>query len=209
MITLGEGWTPLIHSQGFARACGADDLWIKDDGINSTGSFKARGLACCLSMCHELGIAKIALGSAGNAASAAAAYAAAAGIEAHIFMPRDVPQANYIECKSYGAHVTLVDGLISDCGRIVAERQEAAGWFDVNTSRSLPRRRQENDGLRNRRAVPLDPARRHSLSTGGGVGLIGIVESVRRTRTARLDRPAAAQNDRRPGRRLRAHRPRF
>jgi len=84
-------------------------------------------------MCHELGIAKIALGSAGNAASAAAAYAAAAGIEAHIFMPRDVPQANYIECKSYGAHVTLVDGLISDCGRIVAERQEAAGWFDVNT----------------------------------------------------------------------------
>ena len=78
MISLGEGWTPLIHAQGFAKACGAESLWVKDEGLNSTGSFKARGLSCCLSMCHELGVKKIAIGSAGNAASAAAAYAAAA-----------------------------------------------------------------------------------------------------------------------------------
>ena len=92
-------------------------LWVKDEGLNPTGSFKARGLSCAVSMCVELGIKKVAIPSAGNAASALAAYAAAAGIEAHIFMPRDVPQANYLECKAYGAHVTLVDGLISDCGK--------------------------------------------------------------------------------------------
>lgn len=178
MISLGEGWTPLIHARGFEKACGAESLWVKDEGLNSTGSFKARGLSCCLSMCHELGVKKIAIGSAGNAASAAAAYAAAAGIEAHIFMPKDVPQANYIECKSYGAHVTLVDGLISDCGRIVAERKAAEGWFEVNTLKEPYR-------IEGKKTMGYEVAEQFRWTlpdailypTGGGVGLIGMWKS--------------------------------
>ncbi|MGA1997391.1 MAG: pyridoxal-phosphate dependent enzyme, partial [Bryobacteraceae bacterium] len=119
VISLGEGWTPLIRTRRLGSRLGAEALWVKDEGLNPTASFKARGLSCAISMCVELGIRKVAIPSAGNAASALAAYAAAAGIESHIFMPRDVPQANYLECMAYGANVTLVDGLISDCGRMV------------------------------------------------------------------------------------------
>src|SRR6476659_2902269 len=108
MTTLGEGMTPLIETRRLGKRIGARDLWVKDEGINPTGSFKARGLSCAISMCVELGLTKVAIPSAGNAAGAMAAYAAAAGIEAHIFMPRDVPQSNFIECKAAGAHVTLV-----------------------------------------------------------------------------------------------------
>src|SRR5579871_2672862 len=128
VISLGEGWTPLLRTQRLGRKIGADNLWVKDEGLNPTGSFKARGLSCAISMCVELGIRKVAIPSAGNAAGALAAYAAAAGLEAHIYMPRDVPLANYIESKVFGAHVTLVDGLISDCAKIVAERKDAEGW---------------------------------------------------------------------------------
>jgi len=175
MISLGEGWTPLIRTKNYAAAIGAQHLWVKDEGINPTGSFKARGLACCISMCHELGVKKVALGSAGNAASATAAYAAAAGIEAHIFMPKDVPQANYIECKSFGAHVTLVDGLISDCGRIVNERKQAEGWFDVNTLKEPYR-------IEGKKTMGYEVAEQFQWNlpdvifypTGGGVGLIGM-----------------------------------
>ncbi len=110
IVSLGEGMTPMLKTSRLGARLGARDLWVKDEGINPTGSFKARGLSCAVSMCVELGINKVAIPSAGNAASAMAAYAAAAGIEAHIFMPRDVPQSNYIECKAFGAHVTLVDG---------------------------------------------------------------------------------------------------
>ncbi|MGA3203080.1 MAG: threonine synthase [Bryobacteraceae bacterium] len=133
MTTLGEGMTPLVHTTRLGARLGSEDLWVKDEGVNPTGSFKARGLSCAVSMCVELGVKKVAIPSAGNAAGAMAAYAAAAGIEAHIFMPRDVPQANYIECRAAGAHVTLVDGLISDCARIVASRKDEEGWFDVST----------------------------------------------------------------------------
>src|ERR1700691_4072295 len=126
IVSLGEGWTPLIRTRRLGARLGAE--WL-----SPTGSFKARGLSCAISMCVELGVRKVAIPSAGNAASALAAYAAAAGIESHIFMPRDVPQANYLECKAYGANVTLVDGLISDCGKIVAERGPKEGWFDVST----------------------------------------------------------------------------
>ena len=103
IVTLGEGWTPLVRTRRLGSHMGAESLWVKDEGLNPTGSFKARGLSCAVSMCVELGIRKVAIPSAGNAASALAAYAAAAGIEAHIFMPRDVPQANYLECMAYGA----------------------------------------------------------------------------------------------------------
>src|SRR5437764_274830 len=107
IVSLGEGWTPLLRAKRLGARIGAESLWVKDEGLNPTASFKARGLSCAISMCVELGIRKVAIPSAGNAASALAAYAAAAGIESHIFMPRDVPQANYLECRAYGACVTL------------------------------------------------------------------------------------------------------
>src|SRR5437763_7449937 len=110
IVTLGEGWTPLVRTRRLGARLGADNLWVKDEGLNPTGSFKARGLSCAISMCVELGIGKLAIPSAGNAAGALAAYAARAGLEAYIFMPRDVPQANFIECLAYGARVTLIDG---------------------------------------------------------------------------------------------------
>jgi threonine synthase len=126
-ITLGEGFTPLLPSREFPN------VWIKDEGLNPTGSFKARGISVAISVAKALGVKKVAMPSAGNAGSALAAYAAAAKIEAHIFMPQDVPLANRIECEIYGAHLTLINGLISDCGRIVSERKDKEGWFDLST----------------------------------------------------------------------------
>jgi threonine synthase len=175
IVSLGEGLTPLLMAARLGTRLGARDLWVKDDGINPTGSFKARGLSCAISMCKELGIHKVAIPSAGNAASALAAYAAAAGIEAHIFMPRDVPQANYIECRAFGAHVTLVDGLISDCGRMVAERKDAEGWFDISTLKEPYR-------IEGKKTMGYEIAEQFGWSlpdaifypAGGGVGLIGM-----------------------------------
>ena len=126
-VTLGEGFTPMLPSRG------NPNVFIKDEGLNPTGSFKARGLCAAVTMAKQYGLKKLAVPSAGNAASALAAYCAAAGIEAHIFMPKDVPLANLVECKAYGAHVTLVDGLISDCAKMVNERKQAEGWFDIST----------------------------------------------------------------------------
>jgi threonine synthase len=126
-ITLGEEFTPLLPSHEFPN------VWIKDEGLNPTGSFKARGISVAVSVAKALGIRKVAMPSAGNAGSALAAYAAAAQIEAHIFMPQDVPVANRVECEMYGAHLTLVNGLISDCARMVSERKDKEGWFDLST----------------------------------------------------------------------------
>ena len=126
-VTLGEGFTPLLSSREFPN------VYIKDEGLNPTGSFKARGLSAAVSMAKAYALKKLAIPSAGNAASALAAYAAAAGIEAHIYMPTDVPQANRVESESYGAHVVLVNGLISDCAQRVAEGQKENGWFDIST----------------------------------------------------------------------------
>jgi threonine synthase len=167
--------TPLLPARRAGKRIGANNLWIKDEGLNPTASFKARGLSCALSMCVELGIPKIAIPSAGNAASASAAYAAAAGVECHIFMPKDVPQANFIECKAYGAHVTLVDGLISDCGKIVASRKEAEGWFEVSTLKEPYR-------IEGKKTMGYELAEQMNWElpdvifypTGGGVGLIGM-----------------------------------
>jgi threonine synthase len=175
IVSLGEGWTPLLRTRRLGSQIGAESLWVKDEGLNPTGSFKARGLSCAVSMCIELGIKKVAIPSAGNAASAMAAYAAAAGIEAHIFMPLDVPQANYLECKAYGAHVTLVDGLISDCGRMVAERGPAEGWFDVSTLKEPYR-------IEGKKTMGYEVAEQMGWElpdaifypTGGGVGMIGM-----------------------------------
>jgi threonine synthase len=175
VVTLGEGWTPLIRTKRMGARIGAENLWVKDEGLNPTASFKARGLSCAVSMCVELGIKKVAIPSAGNAASAMAAYAAAANIEAHIFMPRDVPQANYLECKAYGAHVTLIDGLISDCGRMVAEQGPKEGWFDVSTLKEPYR-------IEGKKTMGYEVAEQMNWElpdaifypTGGGVGMIGM-----------------------------------
>src|ERR1700693_5134526 len=126
-VTLGEGFPPMLRSRRYPN------LFLKEEATNPTGTFKARGLSLAVTMARHYGLKKLAVPSAGNAAGALAAYAAAAGIEAHIFMPRDVPLANYLEAVAYGANVTLVNGLISECGRMVAERKEKEGWFDVST----------------------------------------------------------------------------
>jgi threonine synthase len=174
-VTLNEGWTPLIHAKSLGRDLGATDLWIKDEGRNPTDSFKARGLSCAVTMAKKFGLHKLAIPSAGNAASALAAYAAAAGMESYIFMPRDVPQANFIECKSFGANVTLVDGLISDCGRIVGERKAAEGWFEVSTLKEPYR-------IEGKKTMGYEVAEQFGWAVpdailypcGGGVGLIGM-----------------------------------
>lgn len=135
-VTLGEGWTPMVQSKRHAG------LFIKEEGNNPTGSFKARGLAMAVTMAKHYGLQHLAVPSAGNAAGALAAYAAAAGIAAHLYMPQDVPFANYLEGVIYGADVHMIDGLISDCARLVGEeikRQKEAGtpanevWFDIST----------------------------------------------------------------------------
>jgi len=168
-VTLGEGWTPMLHSRRHAN------VWLKEEGANPTGTFKARGLALAVTMARHYGFKKLAAPTAGNAGGALAAYSAAAGIEAHIFMPQDTPMANQVECLAYGAHLNLVDGLISDCGRIVAERKAAEGWFDVSTlkepfrvegKKTMGYELVEQLGWRYPDAV--------FYPTGGGVGLIGM-----------------------------------
>src|SRR3989442_15466764 len=129
-ISLGEGGTPLLRAEKF----GLDvDLWIKDESLNPTQSFKARGMSVAVSMAKYLGAEKLAVPSAGNAGGALAAYAARAGLEAHIFMPRDTPRANIVECCELGARVTLIDGLITDCGAEIVRRRDKEGWFDLST----------------------------------------------------------------------------
>lgn len=168
-VTLGEGFTPLLPSRSLPN------VFIKDEGLNPTGSFKARGMSAAVTMARHYGITKLAAPSAGNAASALAAYSAAAGIAAHLFMPKDVPIANRVECESYGAKVNLVDGLISDCGRIVAERKQAEGWFDVSTLKEPFR-------VEGKKTMGYEVVEQLGWTvpdaiiypTGGGVGLIGM-----------------------------------
>ena len=168
-LTLGEGWTPMLRSR---RHPG---VFLKEEGANPTGSFKARGLALAVTMARHYGLRKLAVPSAGNAAGALAAYAAAAGIEAHIFMPRDVPFANYVEAVAYGAHVTLVNGLISDCGRMVAERKAAEGWFDVSTLKEPFRvEGKKTMGYELVEQLGWEYPEAVFYPTGGGVGLIGM-----------------------------------
>jgi threonine synthase len=175
IVTFGEGWTPLLRAQRLGRAVGVTDLYIKDEGQNPTQSFKARGMAVAVSMAKELGAAKLAVPSAGNAAGALAAYAARAGLECFIFMPRDTPRANVVECQQTGAHVTLMDGLITDCGAEVGRRKEAEGWFDVSTLKE-PYRVEGKKTLGYELAEQLnwDLPDVIIYPTGGGTGLIGM-----------------------------------
>jgi threonine synthase len=174
-VTLHEGWTPLTRANRLGRECGARNLWIKDESRNPTDSFKARGLSCAVTMAKKLGIRKLAVPSAGNAASALAAYAAAAGLEAHIFMPRDVPEANLVECQAFGANVTLVEGLIGDCARIVSERKHPEGWFEVTTLKE-PYRIEGKKTMGYEIAEQFDWRLPDAIlyPCGGGVGQIGM-----------------------------------
>jgi threonine synthase len=168
-VTLGEGFTPMLPSREFPN------VFIKDEGLNPTASFKARGMSAAVTMTRHYGLKKLAVPSAGNAASALAAYAAAAGTEAHIFMPKDVPVANRVECETYGAMVTLVNGLISDCARMVGERREAEGWFDVSTLKEPFR-------VEGKKTMGYEVAEQLQWKlpagiiypTGGGVGMLGM-----------------------------------
>ena len=173
-VSLGEGFTPMLPSREYPN------VFIKDEGLNPTGSFKARGLSAAVTMARHFGLKKLAIPSAGNAAGALAAYAAAAGLEAHIFMPKDVPMANRIECDYYGANVTLVDGLISDCAKKVAELKssdswEKDGWFDVSTTKE-PYRVEGKKTMGYEVAEQLGWRMPQGIiyPTGGGVGLLGM-----------------------------------
>ncbi len=168
-VSLGEGFTPMLPSREFPN------VYIKDEGLNPTGSFKARGLSAAVTMAKKYGLKKLAIPSAGNAGSALAAYAAAAGLESYIFMPKDVPLANRVECEIYGANVTLVDGLISDCARMVSEGKEKQGWFDVSTLKE-PFRVEGKKTMGYEAAEQLGWRVPDGIiyPTGGGVGLIGM-----------------------------------
>jgi threonine synthase len=168
-VTLGEGWTPLLRSRRYPH------VYLKEEGANPTGSFKARGLALGVTMAKHYNLRKLAVPSAGNAAGALAAYSAAAGLEAYIFMPKDVPFANYVEALLYGANVTLVDGLISDCGRMVAERKEKEGWFDISTLKEPYRiEGKKTMGYELVEQLGWEYPQAVFYPTGGGVGLIGM-----------------------------------
>jgi len=173
-VTLGEGFTPMLSSREY------QNVYIKDEGLNPTGSFKARGLSACVTMARHFGLKKLAIPSAGNAAGALAAYAAAAGLEAHIFMPKDVPMANRIECDFYGAQVTLVDGLISDCAKKVAELKEKdawtkEAWFDVSTTKEPYRvEGKKTMGYEVAEQLGWNLPQGIIYPTGGGVGLLGM-----------------------------------
>jgi len=175
IVNLGEGFTPLVHASRLGAQLGLSKLFIKDEGQNPTQSFKARGMAAAVSMAKELGATKLAVPSAGNAAGALAAYAARAGLAAFIFMPNDTPRANVIECEQTGAHVTLMDGLITDCGAEVARRKEAEGWFDVSTLKEPYR-------IEGKKTMGYELAEQFDWElpdviiypTGGGTGLIGM-----------------------------------
>ena len=171
-VSLGEGGTPLLRTQKFADDI---DLWIKDESLNPTQSFKARGMSVAVSMAKFLGATKLAAPSAGNAGGALAAYAARAGLEAHIFMPRDTPRANIIECRELGAHVTLINGLITDCGAEIARRKENEGWFDMSTLKEPYR-------VEGKKTLGYELAEQCQWQlpdvilypTGGGTGLVGM-----------------------------------
>lgn len=175
MLSLGEGFTPLIRASRLGQTVGFDGLYIKDEGLNPTGSFKARGLAVAVSRANELGVKALSIPSAGNAAGALSAYAALAGIPAYVFMPSDVPLPFVAECRALGAQVTLVDGLITDCGRVAAEGVKQFDRFDMSTLKEPYR-------LEGKKTMGYEVAEQMGwrlpdviiYPTGGGTGLIGM-----------------------------------
>ncbi len=176
IVSFGEGFTPLLKAETLAQTLSIKlNLFIKDESTNPTQSFKARGMSAAVSMAKELGVKRVAAPSAGNAAGALAAYASRAGMETFLFMPKDTPRANIVECEQTGANVTLVDGLITDCGKIVAEKKDAEGWFDVSTLKE-PYRVEGKKTMGYELAEQFDWQLPDVIlyPTGGGTGLIGM-----------------------------------
>ena len=175
IVTLSEGGTPLIHARRLGDRLGMGGLYIKDESVNPTGSFKARGLSMAVSRALELGAESLAIPSAGNAAGALSAYGAKAGIPVYVFMPRDTPRPFIVECRAHGAEVELVDGLITDCGKLVAARKDAEGWFDVSTLKEPYR-------VEGKKTMGYELAEQCGwvlpdailYPAGGGTGLIGM-----------------------------------
>ncbi len=175
IVTLGEGMTPLLPAPRLGAALGCSALLVKEEGLNPTGSFKARGQAVAVSRAVELGARALAIPSAGNAGGAMAAYAARAGVPAWVFMPRDVPAANAVECLLYGAHLALVAGLIGDCGRLVRQGTASRGWFDLSTLRE-PYRQEGKKTMGYEIAEQLGWRLPDAVlyPTGGGTGIVGM-----------------------------------
>ena len=174
-VTLGEGWTTLIHARRLGGALGLERLFIKDESLNPTNSFKARGLSAAVTKALHLGAKTLSVPSAGNAANAMAAYAAAAGLEAKVFMPKDVKVPFIRECELYGADVTLVDGLITDAGRMAAEQGKVRGWYDVSTLKE-PYRIEGKKTMAYELGEQLDWNFPDWIvyPTGGGTGMVGM-----------------------------------
>ena len=174
-VALGEGWTPLLESSRTAARLGVRRVWIKDEGQNPTGSFKARGLGLAVSRALELGAEAVALPSAGNAGSAAAAYGAAAGLPVHVVVPSDTPAPILEEMRALGAHVQLLDGLISDCGKVVKQGVEEHGWWDLSTLKE-PYRVEGKKTMGYELVEQLGGRLPDAIiyPTGGGTGLIGM-----------------------------------
>jgi threonine synthase len=174
-LSLGEGWTPLIHATRLGARLGLGRLFVKDESLNPTNSFKARGLAAAVTRARLLGARTLSVPSAGNAANAMAAYAAAAGLEARVFMPKDVKVPFIRECELYGAQVTLVDGLITDAGRVAAEQGRPLGWYDVSTLKEPYR-------IEGKKTMAYELGEQFDwrfpdwiiYPTGGGTGMVGM-----------------------------------
>ena len=174
-VSLGEGMTPLLGARRLGERLGIKNLYIKDEGLNPTGSFKARGLSAAVTQAKALGAKTLAIPTAGNAGGALAAYAAQAGLRSVIVMPADTPAANVMECRAFGADVRQIDGLISDCGKYVAERKDREGWFDVSTLKE-PYRIEGKKTMGYELWEQFDGKLPDVIvyPTGGGVGLIGM-----------------------------------
>jgi len=175
ITTLGEGFTPLEPAGSLGKMLGFKNLFLKNESINPTGSFKDRGMSAAISKAREFGLNKISIPTAGNAGGATAAYTAKAGQEAFIFMPDDTPKAFQVECEQYGAHVEMIDGLISDCGKIIAERKDQEGWFDISTLKE-PYRVEGKKTMGYELAEQLNWELPDVIiyPTGGGTGIIGM-----------------------------------
>ena len=179
IITLGEGGTPLLKAERLAEEVGMDTVYIKDEGVNPTGSFKARGLGAAVSKAKELGQRRLTMPSAGNAAGAMSAYAAAGGMEAHVFMPKDAPIANKVECEAYGAKLTLVDGFITDAGQMSQRAAEELGLFDVSTLREPYRAEgKKTMGYEIVEQMGFQVPDVIVYPTGGGTGIVGIWKAM-------------------------------
>lgn len=179
IVCLGEGFTPLRKAERLGGHLGMSSLLIKDEGVNPTGSFKARGLSAAVSKALELGQRKLTMPSAGNAAGAMAAYAAAAGLEAHVFMPTDAPMANQIECVAYGAELNLVDGFITDAGRMSGEAAEEHGLFDISTLKEPYRvEGKKTMGYEIVEQLGFEVPDVVIYPTGGGTGIVGIWKAL-------------------------------